>query len=333
MKQLSYLLSILLILSAPLSAEIKPKSFSISPFIGKYYFDSAQHIESNATAGFGLAYHFTKNWATEFTYLYGEFNTRFYDAAYDDCCCCGIDSHMIHLDALYHFQPEKKWVPYLAAGPGYINLKYECGKKINESMFNYGGGIKYNISNDFSLRGDIRHIYTFDDSNNNLSITVGLTYQIGKKATKAPEPKPYIPPKLEPEPVKPIYVPPKMITDIVSIDLKIQFDLRKVSINPEYHEHIKEVAGFLKKYPDTKAVIEGHTCNLGSSDYNLKLSQKRAWSVCQYLIDNFGIHPERVQAVGYGETRPVADNTTEMGRKMNRRVIAVISAEVKRREE
>jgi len=323
MRQLSHsLLLIVTILSFPLYAEIIPKSFSITPFVGKYYFDSSQHIESNGTAGLGLAYHLSKNWAAELTYLYGEFNTRFYDASYDDCCCCGIDNHFIHLDALYHFHPDKKLVPYIAAGPGYINLKYGCGKKINEALFNYGGGIKYFISKNLSLRGDIRHIYTFDQSNNNLSITIGMTYRFGGKIKKVATPEPI-----------PLYLPPKYITETVSIDLKIQFDFDKAEIKPEYHNNIEKVAEFLKQYPDTKAVIEGHTCAIGTDEYNLDLSQQRAFNVCQYLINNFGINPLRLQSVGYGKAKPVAENLTEMGREKNRRVIAVISTTITKLKE
>jgi len=321
MKQLSRLFLFFIILSVPLHAEIMPKSFSITPFIGKYYFDSSQHIESNGIAGIGLAYHLSKNWATELTYLYGEFNTRFYDVSYDDCCCCGIDSHFIHLDAMYHFQPEKKLIPYLAARPGYLNLKYGCGKKINEVFFNYGGGLKYYISKQFSLRFDVRHLYTFDQSNNNLSITAGLTYQFGDKKKIVPK-------------IEPVYIPtPQYITETVSIDLKIQFDFDKAEIKPEYHNNIEKVAEFLKQYPDTKAVIEGHTCAIGTNEYNLDLSQRRAENVCQYLINNFGINPLRIQSVGYGKAMPLADNSTEMGREKNRRVIAVISTSVTRLKE
>jgi len=74
-------------------------------------------------------------------------------------------------------------------------------------------------------------------------------------------------------------------------------------------------------------VIEGHTDNVGSAAYNQKLSQRRADSVRKYLIDNYNIDPDRIDAMGYGEEKPIASNDTEAGRSQNRRIQAVLSAE------
>ena len=83
----------------------------------------------------------------------------------------------------------------------------------------------------------------------------------------------------------------------------------------------------MQKYPDTNVVIEGHTDNVDvfkNPENNIKLSQARADSVRQYLIDKFSIDASRITAVGYGLARPIADNDTKEGRKKNRRVEAVI---------
>jgi len=112
----------------------------------------------------------------------------------------------------------------------------------------------------------------------------------------------------------------------VTLSLDIQFDSNKATVKPDFFHHIQKVAQFMKMYPYTKAKIEAHTDSSGNSDYNLKLSQKRAESVCQYIIENFGISPERLVAIGYGESQPIADNNTLEGRKMNRRATAIIRA-------
>ena len=85
------------------------------------------------------------------------------------------------------------------------------------------------------------------------------------------------------------------------------------------------VGTFLNKYPDTTAVIEGHTDNVGSPEDNMKLSQRRADSVVSYLEKDLHIAPARLKAVGYGDTRPIADNATEAGKRLNRRIGAVIA--------
>jgi OOP family OmpA-OmpF porin len=75
-------------------------------------------------------------------------------------------------------------------------------------------------------------------------------------------------------------------------------------------------------------VIEGHTDNVGDADYNLKLSRRRAEAVALTLIQDHGIAPARVQAVGFGSARPISDNKTTEGRAENRRVTAVIEETV-----
>jgi OmpA-OmpF porin, OOP family len=85
------------------------------------------------------------------------------------------------------------------------------------------------------------------------------------------------------------------------------------------------VALFMKKYPNTTAVIEGHSDEVGSAPDNMKLSERRAESVVTYLVDRGGIARSRLKSVGYGETRPIGDNSTETGKRMNRRINAVIA--------
>jgi OOP family OmpA-OmpF porin len=120
---------------------------------------------------------------------------------------------------------------------------------------------------------------------------------------------------------------PLPIKETVSIDLSVQFDFDSAVVKPGYDEHINRVAKFLKSYPEVKAVIEGHTCNIGTEEYNMKLSQRRAKSVMQKLIDK-GVDASRMQSVGFGESRPIADNSTKSGRERNRRVMGAISTVV-----
>jgi len=83
---------------------------------------------------------------------------------------------------------------------------------------------------------------------------------------------------------------------------------------------LNEVAMALKDYPKFKIEIGGHTDSNGDDAFNLKLSQRRCDSVRRYLIDKGGIAPDRLKAVGYGETKPIDTNRTSAGRAKNRRV-------------
>jgi outer membrane protein OmpA-like peptidoglycan-associated protein len=99
----------------------------------------------------------------------------------------------------------------------------------------------------------------------------------------------------------------------------ILFDTGKATIKPESESVLNNIADILDDYPNVAFRIEGHTDSVGSDSFNEKLSQARAQSVMNYLIGK-GIPSDRMTAVGYGETRPIADNNTSEGRRTNRRV-------------
>lgn len=99
----------------------------------------------------------------------------------------------------------------------------------------------------------------------------------------------------------------------------ILFDLDSDVIRPESRPVLDEVLGLLKDEPDWDLTIEGHTDSTGSETYNEILSQNRANAVAAYLALG-GIKAERLKAKGFGESHPVADNSTELGRAQNRRV-------------
>jgi outer membrane protein OmpA-like peptidoglycan-associated protein len=131
---------------------------------------------------------------------------------------------------------------------------------------------------------------------------------------------------LPPEPApQPVPVRPR-VTKKVSILLNVYFKLGKYDLRPKYYATMVEVARFLRTHPKATAKIEGHTDNIGSPEYNLELSQRRADSVRNYMIEHYGVLSSRLTAKGYGLTRPIVDNTTPGGRALNRRVIAIIDA-------
>lgn len=115
-------------------------------------------------------------------------------------------------------------------------------------------------------------------------------------------------------------------TKKIRLNLKIEFASGKSEISTSSLDQVKRVAEAMQEYPDSTTVIEAHTDSSGGSDYNLKLSQERANMVVHYLTNFFGIDASRLRAVGYGESRPIADNQTKAGRKRNRRAVAIITA-------
>ncbi len=101
--------------------------------------------------------------------------------------------------------------------------------------------------------------------------------------------------------------------------LLIFFDFDKAELKPESIAELERVVTFLKAHPEIRIRIEGHTDDIGDEQYNLQLSQRRADAVRRYLIEH-GVDPRRIEAIGYGESRPLVPNTSEAARAKNRRV-------------
>jgi len=117
--------------------------------------------------------------------------------------------------------------------------------------------------------------------------------------------------------------PPNTKVDVagcgITIRLEVTFDTNSANIKPESYAELDNFVQFLKEVPTARGTMEGHTDNVGSNAYNLKLSQRRADAVKAYIVSKGG-DGSRVDTKGYGESQPIADNKTAEGRAQNRRV-------------
>lgn len=124
---------------------------------------------------------------------------------------------------------------------------------------------------------------------------------------------------------KDILMVPIVIGESIKIN-NIFFEFGKYELLPDSYPELNRLVKLMREKTTMKIRIEGHTDNVGSDKFNYELSTNRANSVSQYLITE-GINPERINVVGYGKSKPIADNKTEEGRKLNRRVEFVILKE------
>jgi len=99
----------------------------------------------------------------------------------------------------------------------------------------------------------------------------------------------------------------------------VTFDTNSTVLKPGLYAEIDRVAGVLTRYPETLIRVEGHTDSVGAESYNMDLSVRRAYAV-RDLLSQRGVSAARVEAIGFGESMPVATNDTEAGRQRNRRV-------------
>ncbi len=212
----------------------------------------------------------------------------------------------------YHFFDTGAWRPYLSAGLSTYSLD-DRATDDSTTQAQVGFGLSGNLNRKLELRVGYQSAFTLSgDSNQDNEYSLALVWHFRKPQVVA---------AAEPEPAPaPVPAPKKVIK---SYELKVQFDFDKSEIKSAYEPQFQEIAQVLKDNLDINLMVEGHTCWIGTEKYNEGLSQRRADAVKQKFIQKYGIDPGRIDTKGYGESRPVADNKTENGRRLNRRAIAI----------
>ncbi|MDR0371936.1 MAG: OmpA family protein [Prevotellaceae bacterium] len=115
-----------------------------------------------------------------------------------------------------------------------------------------------------------------------------------------------------------------IVLDVLTVETKmifnnITFETNSAELNAESYAELNRLLGFMERNPDIKIEIAAHTDDVGSNEYNFRLSDKRAESVVKYLVDG-NVAKSRVQSKGYGELHPIAPNDSDENRARNRRV-------------
>lgn len=194
----------------------------------------------------------------------------------------------------------------------------EWGTKVK-----FGVGARWAFTDRIAMRVEAER-YRVNDAIGNTGdvdlLSIGMAFRFGgdRSPQVAEEPAPK---RAAPIPV----IVPAPATERYCSILDLQFEIDADSIQREDREKLRVLGTYLQKYPDTTALIEGHTDNVGSADDNQRLSQRRAESVVDFLANNYGISTSRLSAAGHGEMRPIANNDTQEGKRKNRRINAVIA--------
>ncbi len=341
---LALLLAASLALASSASADGPPITFSGG---GTYnIFDDDREVDDDYGYYGAVEFRFTERWAAEFWLSDAEDIEG--DNGFD------VDALRWHLDALYYLKPRGNLHPYLAAGGGQLEREWDVPNgNLDEvdSEANFGGGVHWYFTDNFSLRGDARYLFGFDDDTSDFTVSIGLSYRLGapqkRRVAAAPEPAPE--PEPEPEPldsdgdgvidnedacpgtpagrrVDARGCEPRFVRG-ESVELKVNFGFDSANVDTNYLDDIKQLADFMKRHPDVSTVIEAHTDSMGPEAYNQGLSQRRADAVIEVLTSRYGIDAARLEAQGLGESQPIANNETEAGRAANRRVVASIATE------
>jgi outer membrane protein OmpA-like peptidoglycan-associated protein len=237
---------------------------------------------------------------------------------------------------------------FLALNVGYrnyANTRYDVNNvnAVLDDTLNLGGGINVRINDSWGLYGEVysesvikglfkNQLQNPAEGTAGFKFTpqkhakgLGLTVGGGRAITKgigSPDFRVLVGLNYrndrEPPPPPPAEVE-AMVEEKIIITQKIHFEFDRAIIRPISYPIVDDVARLLLSNPQLALIrIEGHTDWIGPDDYNQRLSEKRANAVRDYLVQK-GVEPYRLQAVGYGESRPIADNNTTQGRARNRR--------------
>ena len=314
------------------------------------FWDGDRDLDDATGVDIGLALPINNRWAVEA--WYSNFETEFEDFPID------VDGDRFAINGLYHLQDDSSLLPFVTVGLDQLVLEPDgFNFEEKQTTATAGFGIKKYFDSNVILRGEAMYMHGLDDSFNDFGIRFSIGYAFGRSKTPVLKSTPPTPP---PTPVEepPVVAAPVdsdgdgvfddtdqcpnteanikvdekgcalLLTETVTVELKVKFANNSDVVESEYFSEIEQVAKFMRDYSKTQVTVEGHTDDRGSAEYNQALSQRRANSVRQVLIDRFGILAERITAIGYGEQRPIADNATEAGRIENRRVVAVIESDV-----
>ena len=225
-----------------------------------------------------------------------------------------------------------------------------------DTIANLGLGARYLINDALALRGEVRAEHNLDNSWTQGKALAGLEVTLGGRLAPvvpvAPQVEPEapvvlddvvvdsdrdgVPDHLDACPGTPVNTVvdargcPVQVNLVEELrqELRVFFDRDKSVIRPQYRDEVAKVAAQMQEFPNATAVIEGHASRdsaRSSARHNQRLSEARANAVKSMLSNEFGIAPNRLNAVGFGFDRPIAPNDTEEGRAMNRRVEAVIT--------
>ncbi|MFN3842142.1 MAG: OmpA family protein [Rehaibacterium terrae] len=293
----------------------------VSAATGFTSFDKDRNVGDKAHAMIGLGKFLSQDWSVDLELSHS--NPR-KDGTHLNWSLAGAQ-----LVARRHFRDaDSTWWPYVAAGVGVMRKWEEFDafpnpnspgeRKENNLMASLGGGLQASYGR-VNIRTELGVRFDFDDrsvgapSESHFSdwiASIGVTIPLGAPPAKPVEPEPVAPPPPPPPPVQ--YCPdgsvmgPDGCPVPLTIDLRgVNFDFDRATLRPDAIAILNEAIEILKKYPDLRVEVAGHTDLCGPESYNQRLSESRARAVYEYLTSN-GISASRlVGPVGYGESRPL----------------------------
>ena len=289
-------------------------------FAKRYFTDSSRNMNNGNLLGGSVGYFLTDDVSLNLSY--GEYQDLDLDRQFPAGKKRKALGSLTSLDAAYHFgTPGVGLRPYVSAGMGHQSITQWRSGRDRTTFANIGAGAKYYFTENVFAKASVDGMHGFDNHQSEWMAGVGVGVNFGGRG--APVAAPVEP---APAPVEPV-VYEEVEAEPVRVELDVKFDFDKANVKQDSYSDIENLAEFMKQYPQTATTVEGHTDSTGNAAYNQKLSERRAGAVRDTLVNQFGVEASRINAVGYGKERPVADNATSEGRAINRRVEASVEAQ------
>jgi len=277
---------------------------------------------------YGLSFgrFFTPNFSLDFRLDRYSSEIKTVPAGVDD----DFDLFSYGLVGRYYMGDSERFSPYAFLGAGI----QEHDSWLDDGRDVFGGiglGMEHAFNDRVSSRVEVEYRYdndreTIDRSSGfkDVLFTLGMKIHLGERPQppapepqRAPEPAPRPAPQPEPEPEP----EPEIVFEFSA---EVLFPLDSAELRPAAKAELNEASALLKLHQELERVeVAGHTCDLGPESYNQGLSQRRAQAVRDYLVSE-GVDADRLNARGYGESRPAVSNSSEENRRHNRRVELIV---------
>ncbi len=355
------------------SAPSSEYNYEVTPFAAGILSDSKANLDDDhyANAGISLAKNLQNSFLDQVELAIMRSDSLNYNGTTGN-----TNINRVFLNAVKKLPLTEKLAAYGLLGAGYQDVTQEMKDNDDSALLNYGVGLRYDLPYyAIAVKGDVRHVFSINDKENDLMYTLGLAMPLGKRyseniVAKVPvieEPIAAVVPVvdgdddndgvLNSKDLCPDSLPGAVVNEngcevdddndgivnrldkcmntsegvtvnadgcVATLNLNINFDYNSEKINSTYNSKLQEFAAMLNENPKLNATIEAHTDSKGSEKYNQRLSEKRATSAVRAL-ENLNVSPNRLRAIGYGETQPISSNDTEEGRSENRRVTGLIN--------
>jgi len=327
------------------AAEQRVGDWYLVPQGGYTWLDNDRGAKDDTFLGLAIGKHLNEAWSMELGVTDGNFDLPG-DAE--------LDLTSYSLDVLRVFARNSRVSPYITGGVGALYSKTDGQGSNTDFLAQAGLGLTIQLAQKqdgtlrFSLRPEVKARWALprhnDPQDKFLDYSAGLGFQFAFGPAPAPAPVAEPAPAPAPPPPPPpapkdsdgdgVLDPQDRCPDTprgVAVDEHgcprrgsvtlhgVTFEFDSATLTADSRPALVAVAADVKRYPNLKLELQGHTDSVGNDAYNLRLSEQRAQSVREFLIGE-GVSPQQLSARGYGETRPAADNTTEEGRAANRRV-------------